>query len=465
LKIGKPDFSRYFEMDEAIRHLQNGLLNRAELDEATQKQYSCVLQHCVIDFGDSLDPLLRDPDHPELPDHEHIDLAFLDGLRGAAEDSEDFLPQTIYVRKCMRKLFRLFAKDAAVMQMTGRTVDAAAPMDILIGSPAATETATDDLSSAADGISRKKARKRHGIGTAAPAATIPLPGVVDETTPAPSTHFPAGSAVQGTTAVDAVVAVRPAKTRTTLIGSLGVGKSVLFFLAALHRSRSKVTMYYRLMESSDEPVSAFVMFPCPHNKVNVLFTRSLSRGTLAQQDRPELTGLNYILRSVLGVSQSHYYAFVNGPRYNDTTNNLRLKYDYLCTPGGRPPFKGEEEAGSRLWILDGWTAEEAHAALVDRSSPEAVAGAYYLCGGNIRDMLDALTPEGATQVKSDLDEALKQPSNIKLVIPHSLRFPDVRGRLWTMFRSDECRVDNLMMAGQYVDSKYILDCLRGNLDL
>jgi hypothetical protein len=310
---------RFFQipakMDEAIRHLQNGLLNRAKLDEATQKQYSCVLQHCVIDFGDSLDPLLRDPDHPELPDHEHIDLAFLDGLGGTPEDSEDFLPQTIYVRKCMRKLFRLFAKDAAVMQMTGRTVDAVAPMDILIGSPAATETGTDDLSSAADVISRKKARKRHGIGTTASPAIIPLPGVVDETA-----HFTrlAGNDVEVTTMAEAFVAVRPAKTRTTLIGSVGVGKSVLFFLAALHRSRSKITICYRLMESSDKPVSAFVMFPCPHNKVNVLFTRSLSRGSLAEQDWPGLTGLDDFLGTTLGIRRSHYYAFVNGPRYNDT---------------------------------------------------------------------------------------------------------------------------------------------------
>jgi hypothetical protein len=105
------------EMDEAIRLLQSVLSNRTELDEATQKEYACKLQHCVIDFGASLDPLLQDPNDPELPDNEHIDLGFLGELRNPPDD---FLLERIYVRKCMRELFRLFAKDAAMMEMTDR---------------------------------------------------------------------------------------------------------------------------------------------------------------------------------------------------------------------------------------------------------------------------------------------------------------------------------------------------------
>jgi hypothetical protein len=62
--------------------------------------------------------------------------------------------------------------------------------------------------------------------------------------------------------------MEPYVSRTFLIGSPGVGNSVLFFLAALYRARDKVTIYYRRRESGAAS-SVFIM-------ILVLFTKNLS---------------------------------------------------------------------------------------------------------------------------------------------------------------------------------------------
>jgi hypothetical protein len=363
------------DMDDTIGLLRALVLDRARFNEDMQREYGCVLNHAAIDFGDAFAPLLQNPANAWMQGHVHVNLAFLNGIRTRGTDC--FLPQSIYVRNCMRQVFRLFARDAGALE-------------------------------------------------------------------------------------DVVAAVPPQTKGTVLIGSPGVGKSVLCFLAALHRSRNMVTTYYRHTEARDEMVSVFIMFPSPQNTVDVLFTRTMERHVLR---RDGLTGLNIFLTTTLGLASQNRYVFIDGPRHDDAANTLYLDYDYFCTSGGHPAFKNHASKSRRMWILDGWTKEEATAAL--GVGPRAAAAAYALCGGNIRDMFDSFTPRGIIRIRTELQRAIEETlrADIQLVILSSERGAGIRDRLRTMFRARACTNDDWMTAVQFVDSKFLLRHLRARLTL
>jgi hypothetical protein len=62
----------------------------ASLNDSMNRNYMCPLDHCVVDVGTSLDPLL-----PWGGDH--INLNFLKELNGPSDLVDRFLPETIYV--------------------------------------------------------------------------------------------------------------------------------------------------------------------------------------------------------------------------------------------------------------------------------------------------------------------------------------------------------------------------------
>jgi hypothetical protein len=366
------------DMDGTIGLLRALVVDRARFNEEMERTFGCVLNHAVIDFGDSLDPLLWDPERASLEGDVHINLDFLDEIRVAPGGEDFWLPQSIYVRESMRQVFRLFASDAALLH---------------------------------DG-----------------------------------------------TMVDVVAAVPPKAKGTVLIGSPGVGKSILCFLAALHRSRSMVTTFYRLTEEPEEDASFFIMFPSPQRTVDVLFTRTLEKRFLGSQGG--LTGLDIFLTTTLHLQHRNRYIFIDGPRHDDAVNTLDLDYDYLCTSGGHPAFKNHAAKSSRMWVLDGWTQEEATAAL--GVGQREAARACALCGGNIRDMLDSFAPGGIQCIEEDLQNVIEEArrADVELTISSTERDAGILGRLRTMFRAKRCKNDNWMTAVQYVDSKYLLDRLR-----
>ncbi len=61
---------------------------------------------------------------------------------------------------------------------------------------------------------------------------------------------------------------KPRALQTVLIGSPGVGKSVLFFLAALYQAQSSYTIYYR-RTTNESDFSVFLMMPYQKNVVRV----------------------------------------------------------------------------------------------------------------------------------------------------------------------------------------------------
>jgi hypothetical protein len=266
---------------------------------------------------------------------------------------------------------------------------------------------------------------------------------------------------------DAATKKRPPNS-TVLLGSPGVGKSILFFLAALHQAaRGLRVVYYRRTTRNHEADSLFIMSPSPQGGVRIWFTRRLDAGA-----EGGIRGLHESFRRYQVVTEQHVI-YVDGPRYDDEPNTLSGRYDYFCTSGGMPPPKNADR-GRRMWILDGWMREETVACLtqVHNKSHEEAREAFRLCGGNIRDLIDVCGAKVKLGEKRDeLDDLLKSLSDraVQLALRSSLRQDDVASpdRLRTMFwgRSEQGDYKKRMCALQIVDSEYVLDHLRRRHDV
>jgi hypothetical protein len=297
-----------------------------------------------------------------------------------------------------------------------------------------------------------------------------------------------------------------------LVGSPGVGTSTLLFLAALDQARKSKTVYYRHSDSED--ISVFFMEPDQSREghVRVWFTRNVK---LNQQQ--SLTLLHSDIESSLSLSRTDYYVFIDGPKYNehDKSNVLMNGYDYFCTSGGRAPYKSANQY-NRLWVLDGWSEGESidwlvefqrrrdehmggkstceqsqeggndgvqsegedtdgEASRIDRhdATVDAIASeyteiakiAYWLCGGNMREMLSSLGPPNIRdKVQGRIDESLGRinEETIDLALNSTERGTTNADRLRTMFRDRGAIGDwgMEMSALQIVDSGYVLRHLR-----
>jgi hypothetical protein len=177
---------------------------------------------------------------------------------------------------------------------------------------------------------------------------------------------------------------------TALIGSPGVGKSILFFLAALYQAQERRVVYYRSTKTENEGASLFFMRPAPGDgsSVRVWFSRNMDKRFI--EGNGGITRVSLDVERELDMRRKDYYAYIDGPNHTDKFDLMVGTYDYFCTSGGFPLYSSTED-GKRLWILDGWTREEAIAGLAaiagrDKSKAEKI---YQLCGGKIRDMLKA----------------------------------------------------------------------------
>jgi hypothetical protein len=246
--------------------------------------------------------------------------------------------------------------------------------------------------------------------------------------------------------------------RTLLVGSPGAGKSVLFFLAALFRARRHLTIYFR-DTVADRGVSVFVMIPAKGNKVHVLFTRHLDR----RLHHGRLDSLSLILEENLRIDRKMYFAFVDGLCH--TEDPLSGTYDYLCTAHGFPGFAYGDLRSSRLWILDGWTKEEAAAALAmvghGKKKAETI---FWLCGGDVRDMLHACTPQRFNQVKTHKAYMLRCGGAVEMAAIPPFRF-NQEDLLRTMFRVKGSDGERLMKPVHIVDSKHLVECSWKTLDV
>ncbi len=260
---------------------------------------------------------------------------------------------------------------------------------------------------------------------------------------------------------------KPRALKTVLIGSPGVGKSVLFFLAALYQAQSSYTVYYR-RTTKESDISVFLMMPDKNNVVRVWFTRHLHNFDLPED-------LISFHRRLFGFQidcggQSYdesLYTFVDGPRYSDKMNTLGGAYDYFCTSGGHPAPKQEQAATFRMWVLSGWTEDEAIDGLhaVYNHLEQTAKYAYELCGGSIRNLLRVCqSDEQYAIVKKDTDRLLsrhsKEEVNVALTSTERSENEKSFDRVRTMFRQE--KEDDAL---QIVDSMYILHELRRRIAL
>jgi hypothetical protein len=283
-------------------------------------------------------------------------------------------------------------------------------------------------------------------------------------------RLPNSSHVYGAVQEEASCIVKPYCKKTILLGSPGVGKSILCFLAALYRSRSTVTIYIRQTNVSSENVSVFIMFPeddkTVSRKVRCLFTRSLD-----DQYLTELFRLKIFLEENLQLVRKEYYLFLDGPCYNsaNSRDTLNGAFDYLCTSAGYPDFKTEEDGNSRCWIMCGWTEEEVEAAFVqmnpDTDTDEVIRKAheaYALCGGKIRDLCRAFDDHEKMRKKllKRVNYIFEKDVKFYLYSSTPLKVDKIR----IVFREniDDFDCDD---AKQYVDSKFLRTVLASRLGL
>lgn len=247
-----------------------------------------------------------------------------------------------------------------------------------------------------------------------------------------------------------------------LLGSPGVGKSVLFFIAALYKAETleRPVVYFRKTRE-EKNISVFVMFRTADG-LRVLCDRRVQKDqfrTIAQLRRAIISGF-----------RKEFVVFLDGPRH-DAEPDLNAFYEYFCTSGGHPLPKNAQK-DLFLWILDGWTETEVQlfATLLGRTAE--FIQAYKVCGGCIRDIISFV--DGDSDERAQVKAALKALVNrvtlskVDLVLNHTMREnDDDKGspdRLRTMFNGETVS-KAIPDAIQIVDSAHVLQILRGRLPM
>lgn len=249
-----------------------------------------------------------------------------------------------------------------------------------------------------------------------------------------------------------------------LLGSPGVGKSVLFFIAALYKAVTLATPIAYLRQTREEKaVSVFVMFRTL-NGVRVFWGRDLSK-----RNFPTINNLGLAVMQAFG---REFVFFLDGPRH-DAELHLNAFYDYFCTSGGHPLPKNAQK-DLFLWILDGWKEAEVQAFGTLLGNPEAYADAYRVCGGCIRDIISLVDGDGeekdsiTTTLAALAQRVSKSPVDLVLNTTSRNNDNDMGNpdRLRTMFNGRVVpatfRIPDAM---QIIDSAYVLQLLRGRLSM
>jgi hypothetical protein len=153
------------------------------------------------------------------------------------------------------------------------------------------------------------------------------------------------------------------------------------------------------------------------------------------------------------------------------------RYNYICTNG--PRFYKWWHYETRLWLLGGWSQDDARQALHALGHDDKNAGrsVFELCGGNIRDMVDAAV--NYEKVKARLDrlvDGIDKDAVTLVAMASSSHRPDNprnRDRLRLVYEgprtdSEEERPDywKTRMSGyEVVDSPYLLRQMSQVLDV
>jgi hypothetical protein len=191
-------------------------------------------------------------------------------------------------------------------------------------------------------------------------------------------------------------------------------------------------------------------------KVSVFFCRTMRKITAT------IPTLFLIFERVL---DSHFYTWIDGPRHDDRDDTLQNSYDYLCTSGGHPSPKNSELA-KYIWLLDGWRKAETVAAAQGEAHFAAnVEKVFWLCGGSMRLMLEAVYDFNL--VMANLKNSVKMITNedVKLFLSSTERTEGKMDSLRSMFMDPEQISEKRASVMQLVDSGFVLDLLSCRLSV
>jgi len=256
--------------------------------------------------------------------------------------------------------------------------------------------------------------------------------------------------------------------KRVLIGSPGVGKSVLFFIAAMYKALHGTypVIYVRITEEDD--ISAFGMFRTA-NGLKIYSCREIEKIEISIESQ------SVIPRAIIAVQKcfnlrinKNCWGFLDGPRH-DAHSFLKSLYTCFCTSAGHPLPKNEE-LSFYIWLLNGWSKQE----VIDFSEAtgrDEYLDAYAKFGGCIRDMNSYVN--GDEEMKTHLLKRFREltarvgQSQIDLCLTTSRRSNDDDGgnpdRLRMMFNGDEH--PTIPSTVQIIDSMYALRLLRGRYSM
>jgi len=249
--------------------------------------------------------------------------------------------------------------------------------------------------------------------------------------------------------------------KRVLLGSPGVGKSVLFFIAALHKAldADKPVLYVR--KTREENFVSFFFMARTDTGLKVFYNQKIEKDVYVSLPafRRESTGL-------FGLGLRDCIVFLDGPRH-DEEKDLNAYYEYFCTSGGHPLPKNAEK-DLYLWILDGWKKDEVGAFGRSVSRENEYRDAYDIFGGCIRDLKNFVVGNDRTRAREvaalgSLTERVPG-SQIDLVLTTTSRLNDDDSgnpdRLRMMFNGESISQD-IPSPVQIIDSQHVARLLRG----
>lgn len=246
--------------------------------------------------------------------------------------------------------------------------------------------------------------------------------------------------------------------RRILTGSPGIGKSVVFFLAALQRAFSLQQRVIYVRKVKGEAIfSVFVIERNPNGTgVNVLVGHDITRRRLTNQS------LSVFVNKIIDAStlkDDDFYMMVDGPKHNDEFDFLlHTSYQALCTSGGYPAPKQAEFLHVRILVMSGWTEEKLKVAMRSLNILE-IETKYELAGGRIRMVFwdEAQIKEWfGTVIQSIGQEAV----NLAVTSNVASGCTESKDRLRTRFVDTQSGVMNSQMI---VDSQFAFNKLKDRL--
>ena len=173
--------------------------------------------------------------------------------------------------------------------------------------------------------------------------------------------------------------------RRILTGSPGIGKSVLFFLAAIQRAFAldEKVLYFRKAEERRGYISVFVMEKAKSRggtqAVNVVFSQDIK-----EKKYKDMSNLHDVIVNASQLDDENFYTMLDGPKHNDPKEDLLYYlYQALCTSGGYPAPSQAEARAVQVLVMSGWTEVKLKQAM-KALGMEQIDEKYQLTGGRIR---------------------------------------------------------------------------------